>query len=71
VPYSSSIGRKYLAGKGKMTLEQAKAIVGNQPDWALKNMVKALKMLPMLNTAEDEKRLAAALVVLKSRKGNR
>jgi hypothetical protein len=72
VPYSSLIGRKYLAGKGEeMTLEQAKAIVGNQPDWALKNMVKALKMLPMLNTAEDEKRLAAALVVLKSRKGNR
>lgn len=54
-----------------MTLEQAKAIVGNQPEWALKNMVKALKMLPMLNTAEDEQRLAAALVVLKSRKAGR
>jgi len=55
----------------KMTLDQAKAIVGNQPDWALKNMVKALKMLPMLNTAADEERLAAALVVLKSRKAGR
>lgn len=55
--------------KGKeMTLEQAKEIVGNQPNWALKNMVKALKMLPMLNTADDQKRLAAALIVLKSRK---
>ena len=55
----------------EMTLDQAKAIVGNQPDWALKNMVKALKMLPMLNTAADEERLAAALVVLKSRKAGR
>ena len=54
-----------------MTLEQAKKIVGNQPDWALKNMVKALKMLPMMNTAQDEQRLAAALVVLKSRKAGR
>jgi hypothetical protein len=52
-----------------MTLEQARKIVGNQPNWALKNMVKALKMMPILNTAQDEERLAAALVVLKSRKG--
>jgi hypothetical protein len=51
-----------------MTLEQARKIVGNQPNWALKNMVKALKMMPILNTAQDEERLAAALVVLKSRK---
>jgi hypothetical protein len=54
-----------------MTLDQAKAIVGNQPDWALKNMVKALKMMPLLNTVQDEQRLAAALVVLKSRKAGR
>ena len=66
----SSAG-KFSAGKGEeMTLEQAKAIVGNQPDWALKNMVKALKMMPLLNTPEDERRLSAALVVLKSRKGS-
>ena len=51
-----------------MTIEEAKKIVGNQPTWALKNMVKALKMLPWLNTAEDELRLKAAKVVLKSRK---
>jgi hypothetical protein len=54
-----------------MTLEQAKRIVGNQPDWALRNMVKALKMLPMMNTAQDKERLAAALIVLKSRKVGR
>lgn len=52
-----------------MTIEEAKKIVGNQPSWALKNMVKALKMLPALNTAEDEQRLEAAKVVLKSRGG--
>ena len=52
-----------------MTLDQAKAIVGNQPTYALKNMVKALKMLPLMNTPEDEKRLAAAVMVIKSRKG--
>jgi hypothetical protein len=52
-----------------MTLNEAKEIVGNQPTWALKNMVKALKMLPLMNTAEDEKRLAAAVIVIKSRRG--
>lgn len=52
-----------------MTIEEAKKIVGNQPTWALKNMVKALKMLPALNTAEDEVRLEAAKIVLKSRRG--
>jgi len=65
-----SIGNTADSRKDKaMTLEQAKKIVGNQPNWALKNMVKALKMMPILNTAQDEERLAAALVVLKSRKG--
>jgi len=53
-----------------MTLDQAKEIVGNQPSWALRNMVRALKMFPLMNTAQDEERLAAAVMVLKSRKGN-
>lgn len=50
-----------------MTIEQAKRIVGNQPAWALRNMVKALKMLPWLNTAEDIQRLQAAKIVLRDR----
>jgi hypothetical protein len=50
-----------------VNLTEAKKIVGNQPTWALKNMVKALQMLPRLNTAEDEIRLIAAKVVLKER----
>ena len=52
-----------------MTLDEARAIVGNQPTWALKNMVRALKMLPLMNSAEDDERLAAALLVIKSRRG--
>ena len=48
-----------------MTIQQAKKISGNQPKWALKNMVKALKLLRYLNTAEDELRLKAAQIVLK------
>jgi hypothetical protein len=55
-----------IGGSG-MTLEEAKKIVGNQPTWALKNMVKALQMLPWRNTTEDEQRLLAAKVVLKER----
>ena len=50
-----------------MNLIEAKEIVGNQPTWALKNMVKALKMLPALNTAEDDLRLEAAKVVIRER----
>ena len=50
-----------------MTLEQAKRIVGNQASTPLKNMVRALKMFPWLNTPEDEERLEAAKVVLRSR----
>ena len=52
-----------------MNLIEAKKIVGNQPTWALKNMVKALNMLPWLNTDEDKQRLQAAKVVLKTRRG--
>jgi hypothetical protein len=46
---------------------ESKKIVGNQPTWALRNMVKALKMLPAINTAEDELNLQAAKIVLKER----
>lgn len=52
-----------------VTLDEAKRIVGNQPTWALKNMVKALNMLTWMNTAEDIQRLEAAKLVIKSRRG--
>jgi len=50
-----------------MSPSEAKQLVGNQPTWALKNMVKALQMLPALNTAEDNLRLAAAKQILRER----
>ena len=51
-----------------MTYNEARKIVGKQPRWALKNMVKALGMHPWANTAADEERLEAALIILKERK---
>ena len=44
------------------------ALVGNQSKAALKMMVKALKIAPWLNTAEDKARLAAAQRILKGGK---
>jgi len=52
-----------------MTLDEAKRIVGNQPTWALRNMVKALGTLTWMNTQEDKLRLEAAKFILKNRKG--
>lgn len=50
-----------------MTEEEAREIVGSQPTWALVNMVRALNMMPFLNTAEDKKRLEAAELILAQR----
>jgi len=51
---------------GNMTLDEAKKITGRQPIWALRNMVKALSMLPWLNTEADNERLKAARMVLRN-----
>ena len=50
-----------------MNYEQAKKIIGNQPKYAIKNMVKALKMCRFLNTFDDELRLQAGIVYLKGK----
>jgi len=42
-----------------MTRAEARAIIGNQPKWALRNMARALQMLPRLNTCDDWQRLRA------------
>ena len=42
-------------------------IAGNQDKIALKNMIRALTILPMLNTAEDNIRLVAAKRLLRNR----
>tara|TARA_R100000458_G_C8040224_1_gene91869 strand:- start:224 stop:391 length:168 start_codon:yes stop_codon:yes gene_type:complete len=49
-----------------MTTEQAWSIVGNQPKSAIKNMVRALSMLPSLNTPEENRRLEAGKICLKT-----
>lgn len=50
----------------KMTVEEAWKIVGNQPSYALWNMIKALGMLPALNTPEESERLKAAKIAVKN-----
>ena len=50
-----------------MTYKEAKKIVGNQPKYALKNMIKALQMCAWLNTTEDDLRLIAAKIVIKNK----
>ena len=51
-----------------MNIEQAKRITGNQPTWALNNMVKALSLHPWLNDAEDNTRIIAAQIILRARR---
>jgi len=50
-----------------LSTADAKKIVGNQPRYALRNMVKALSMSPWLNTAADTQRLEAAKILLANR----
>ena len=56
--------RPYFFGGERMTYSEATKIIGNQPRWALKNMIKALSLHPWLNTDEDNERLAAAQIVI-------
>jgi hypothetical protein len=50
-------------------LASAYSIVGNQSRFALRNMVRALTIMPMLNTDEDNRRLEAAQYILSNTKG--
>jgi|TARA_Y100000296_G_C4933174_1_gene137655 hypothetical protein len=59
-----------MVGNKHMTYQEAKKIIGNQPTWAIKNMVTALS-LPVskfLNTDEDNERLQAGKIILKGNK---
>ncbi len=49
-----------------MTIEEAWKIIGNQPKWAIKNMIQALESMPLLNTPEDDERLIAAKIAIKN-----
>ena len=46
-----------------MTYQEAKKIIGNQPHWAIHNMIRALTMCQWLNTKEEERRLEAAKLI--------
>lgn len=54
-----------------MSLETAKAIVGNRAEWELKRMVKALSQFEILNTPEQNELLAAARIVLSASRNNK
>tara|TARA_B100001248_G_scaffold19105_1_gene12634 strand:+ start:13573 stop:13740 length:168 start_codon:yes stop_codon:yes gene_type:complete len=49
-----------------MSVQEAWNIVGNQPKWAIKNMVKALGMMSAMNTKEENLRLQAGKICLKT-----
>ena len=49
------------------TLEEARAVVGNQPRTCIRNMATALSLHPHSNTSEEWRRLEAALMVLAKR----
>lgn len=51
-----------------MTLDEAKAIVGNQSVDALRNMIKALNLHPWLNSTDDWRRMEAAKTIIFHRK---
>lgn len=47
-------------------MKRAEEILGDRATWELKNMKKALSMFPILNTDEENERLEAVKVMLKS-----
>ena len=50
-----------------MNMDQARQLIGNQDSVSLRNMIRALTILPALNTPADYERLAAARFILKTR----
>jgi len=54
-----------------MSRDYHKKMWSRRPTWELSNMVKALEMLPWLNTKEDCERLAIAKEILKERKASK
>jgi hypothetical protein len=49
-----------------MTLPEAQKILGNRVKWELQNMKKALLIMAVLNTPEENERLEACKVMLKN-----
>ena len=49
-----------------MKIEEAKNMLGDRAKWELTAMKNALSMMPVLNTPEENQRLEAVKVMLKS-----
>jgi hypothetical protein len=49
-------------------MKQDRTIIQGQPSWALKNMIKALSIMELLNTPGENMRLKLAKQELRSRK---
>jgi hypothetical protein len=47
-----------------MTPSEARQIIGNQPEWAVRNMAFALTLHSWNNSPDDWQRLEAAVIVL-------
>jgi hypothetical protein len=52
----------------KMSVSEARSILGDRSTWELHNMKKALSFAPILNTEEENKRLTAVKVMLREGK---
>lgn len=48
-----------------MTYSQAREILGSCAEWELDAMIRALTMLPLLNSPEENQRLKAAITIRK------
>lgn len=51
-----------------MELKQAKEILGDRALWELKHMKKALEIMGMFNTDEENERLEAVKILIKNYK---
>ena len=51
-----------------MTLEENLKRYSRRPRWELLNMKKALSMMPILNTEDENNRLAAVKLLLRTKK---
>lgn len=51
-----------------MSIMDAEKILGDRADWELRAMKKALTTMPLLNTPEENQRLQAVKVMLRSRR---
>lgn len=51
-----------------MNIKEAEDILGDRATWELQHMKRALSMLQLLNSPEENKRLEAVKVMLKVRR---